>query len=83
MTARHPTADLDVLLDALEAEILAASDDDIQAAQAATGRLREAALREVTSVLTGERRDRKGRLQLNPGGVGVRGLMLPHRPPAD
>ena len=83
MTARHAAAALDLLLDALEAEILAASDDDIQAAVAATGRLRDAALREVKSVLIGERRGRKGRPQLNPGSLVTSRPMRPHRPPAD
>ncbi len=53
MRPRRPTLPLDALLDALEADILAASDAEIRAALRETGRLPSAAAQEVRTVLEG------------------------------
>ena len=52
MTARwDPLADLDRLLAALEAEILASSDEEVRTALVDLGRPREVALREIAAAL--------------------------------
>ncbi len=53
MRSRRPPLALDALLDALEAEILAASDAEIRTALRETGRLPSAAAQEVRTVLEG------------------------------
>jgi hypothetical protein len=52
MTARWDTpAALTALLDALEADLLGASKEDVQAALRETGRAKEGAVREIRSLL--------------------------------
>ncbi|WP_428485150.1 hypothetical protein [Rhodopila sp.] len=54
MNRWKPTAKLDTLLDALEAEILSATDTEIHAALVETGRVGDATLRQVRALIMAE-----------------------------
>lgn len=65
MTARWDTpAALTALLDALEADLLLASKDDVQTALRETGRAKEGAVREIRSLLRDAEADSADRYPL-------------------
>jgi hypothetical protein len=83
MTARTPSGDLAALLDALEAEVLAATDEDLRAALAEAGRLGEAALRQVSQLLAADPGEAEHQSAIDPRGLPINGATPPPRFPAD